>query len=120
MKTVRVVTPGRRRLAWIIAIAADGMQIALLPVFATGIAWPIADAIDLVVGVTMLALLGWHFSFLPSFAVKLLPVIDIVPTWTMAVWLATRHSAPGAPPNAPPPNASHTPPAGLPPGTPRG
>jgi hypothetical protein len=118
MSGPRVVTAGRRRLAWIIAIAADGMQLALLPVFATGIAWPISDAIDLVVGATMLVLLGWHFAFLPSFAVKLLPVVDIVPTWTMAVWLATRKSAPPASPvpGAPPPPE---PPAGLPPETPR-
>lgn len=107
MKPARVVTPGRRRVAWIVAIAADGMQLALLPVLATGIAWPISDAIDLVVGVTMLALLGWHFSFLPSFAVKLLPVIDIVPTWTMAVWLATRGAKPGDPTT----HASGAPPA---------
>jgi len=107
MSGPRVVTAGRRRLAWIIAIAADGMQLALLPVFATGIAWPISDAIDLVVGVAMLTLLGWHFAFLPSFAVKLLPVVDIVPTWTMAVWLATRKSAPPAPPAGLPPETPH-------------
>ena len=35
-------------------------------------------------------LVGWHFSFLPSFAVKVLPVVDLAPTWTIAVFLATR------------------------------
>jgi len=91
----------RRRVAWTVAIAADAVQLALLPLIA--VAWPVGDAIDVIVGIIMLRLLGWHFSFLPSFAVKLLPVVDIVPTWTMAVWLATRKPLPAEPPGMSPP-----------------
>jgi hypothetical protein len=30
-------------------------------------------------------LLGWHWEFLPSFLAKLVPGVDLVPFWTMAV-----------------------------------
>jgi len=30
-------------------------------------------------------LLGWHWEFLPSFAAKLIPGVDLVPLWTLAV-----------------------------------
>jgi len=35
-------------------------------------------------------MLGWHLSFIPSFLVKLIPVGDLAPTWTIAVLIATR------------------------------
>ena len=97
---------GRRRLAWTIAIAADALQIGIFPVFGGGIFSPFSDVLDVVVGSAMIWLLGWHFAFLPSFAVKLLPVVDIVPTWTMAAWLATRKPVPGAPPHGAPPSGA--------------
>ena len=30
-------------------------------------------------------LLGWHWEFLPSFLAKLVPGVDLVPLWTLAV-----------------------------------
>jgi len=33
----------------------------------------------------MVHLLGWHWEFLPSFLAKLIPGVDLVPFWTMAV-----------------------------------
>ena len=33
----------------------------------------------------MIHLLGWHWEFLPSFFAKLVPGVDLVPFWTMAV-----------------------------------
>jgi len=33
----------------------------------------------------MVHLLGWHWEFLPSFLVKLVPGVDLVPFWTLAV-----------------------------------
>jgi hypothetical protein len=30
-------------------------------------------------------LLGWHWEFLPSFFAKLVPGVDLVPFWTIAV-----------------------------------
>ena len=82
----------RRRVrgAFAIAIAADALQIVLLPLTLAGAASPIVDALDLIVGVLMIALLGWHAAFLPSFAAKLIPFVDLAPTWTVATWLVTR------------------------------
>ncbi len=41
-------------------------------------------------GAALIRLLGWHWAFLPSFVVELVPGVDLVLTWTAAVWLATR------------------------------
>jgi hypothetical protein len=35
-------------------------------------------------------LVGWHWAFLPAFLVELAPGIDLVPSWTLAVFFATR------------------------------
>lgn len=50
----------------------------------------LSDALDVVVGVTMVWLVGWHVAFLPAFVVEALPVGDLAPTWTLAVFIATR------------------------------
>jgi hypothetical protein len=73
-----------------VAIAADAVQWVLLPLFFAGAASPWDSALDVVVAIVMIRLLGWHWAFLPTFVVELLPVVDLVPTWTLAVWIATR------------------------------
>jgi hypothetical protein len=45
------------------------------------------------VAAVLVALVGWHWAFLPSFVAELVPGLDLVPTWTVAVWLATRGRA---------------------------
>lgn len=80
----------RRKLAWALAIAADFTQIVAFPIFGEGFASPLNDALDLGIGVALLALLGWHWSFVPAFAAELIPGVDMVPTWTASVLLATR------------------------------
>ena len=90
MSEAVVVSPKRRRLALVIAIAADALQFVLLPLFPAIIPEILDDVIDVIVGVVMIGLLGWHWAFLPSFLTKLVPFVDILPTWTAAVWLVTR------------------------------
>jgi hypothetical protein len=80
----------RRRTAWVLALAADAAQWILIPVFAPGALSPLNDALDVAIGVAMVALLGWHWAFLPAFALELIPFADLAPTWTIAVGLATR------------------------------
>jgi hypothetical protein len=80
----------RTRAAWIIAIVADALQIVLFPIMGEGFASAASDALDVVVGIALIALLGWHFAFLPSAVTKLLPVVDILPTWTASVFFVTR------------------------------
>ena len=78
------------RLAWAIAIAADTLQIAAFPFFAEGGMSPADSLLDLIVGVVLIRLLGWHWAFLPTLAAELIPGADLFPTWTAAVWFVTR------------------------------
>jgi hypothetical protein len=48
-------------------------------------------------------LLGWHWEFLPSFAGKLIPGVDLVPLWTLAVANVYRKSRRDAAPTEPRP-----------------
>jgi hypothetical protein len=75
----------RFQMAMILAIAADALQIILLPVFVEGAESPAEDILDLVIGIAMVRLLGWHWEFLPSFFAKLVPGVDLVPFWTLSV-----------------------------------
>jgi hypothetical protein len=84
----------KRRAAWALALAADAFQWIFLPVFGSGAASPLDDVLDTTIGVAMVGLLGWHWAFLPAFLVELLPVADLAPTWTLAVYLATRQQKP--------------------------
>jgi hypothetical protein len=80
------ISPGTRfRTAMVVAIIADAVQIFLLPMFAEGALSPADDILDFGVGAIMVNLLGWHWEFLPSFFAKLVPGVDLVPFWTIAV-----------------------------------
>jgi hypothetical protein len=80
------VSPGSRfRTAMMIAIIADAVQIVIFPFFVEGALSPAEDILDFGVGALLVNLLGWHWEFLPSFLAKLVPGVDLVPMWTMAV-----------------------------------
>jgi hypothetical protein len=79
------------RLAWAVAIAADALQIAALPLFVEGGMSPADSLLDLIVAFVLIRLLGWHWAFLPTLAAELVPGADLFPTWTAAVWFVTRH-----------------------------
>ena len=73
------------RVALVLAILADALQLAIIPLFIEGAESPAADIVDLVMAGILYFLLGWHWEFLPSFAIKLIPGVDLVPLWTLAV-----------------------------------
>jgi hypothetical protein len=80
------ISPGPRlRAAIILAIVADVLQMVVFPLFVEGAASPADDILDLGVGAVLVRLLGWHWEFLPSFFAKLVPGVDLVPLWTLAV-----------------------------------
>ena len=79
-----------QRLAWLVAIAADAVQIIGFPMFLEGALSPADSLLDLVVAVVLIRLLGWHWAFLSSLAAELIPGMDLFPTWTAAVWYVTR------------------------------
>src|SRR5207245_8883116 len=75
----------RFQTAMILALAADALQIFVFPFFAEGALSPADDILDLAVAAVLVRLLGWHWEFLPAFAADLLPGVDLVPFWTLAV-----------------------------------
>ena len=82
--------PGKRRAAMAIAIVADAIQWVLAPLVLWGAASPLDDVLDVVVAFLLIRLIGFHWALMPAFVAKIVPVVDLVPTWTAAVWLATR------------------------------
>ena len=91
------------RWAWLVAIAADALQIIGLPWFVEGGASPADALLDLAVGAILIRLLGWHWAFLPSLAAELIPGLDLFPTWTAAVWYVTRQKVRSGEPEILPP-----------------
>jgi hypothetical protein len=80
------ISPGLRfRAAMVLAILADVLQIIIFPLFVDGALSPADDVLDIAIGAMMLRLLGWHWEFLPTFVAKLVPGVDLVPLWTLAV-----------------------------------
>src|SRR6266478_3346958 len=73
------------RAAMILAMAADAVQIFVFPLFAEGALSPADDVLDIAVAAVLVHLLGWHWEFLPAFAAELVPGVDLVPFWTLAV-----------------------------------
>ena len=83
--------PGRRNLvARCVAVVADLLQIVIFPAYFAGILSPLNGALDVMAGLAMVLLLGWHVAFLPTFAAELIPFVDLFPTWTLAVLYVTR------------------------------
>jgi hypothetical protein len=75
----------RFRTVLVLAIVADAVQIVVFPLFVEGALSPLEDILDLIVAVALFRLLGWHWEFLPSSIAKLVPGVDLVPFWTLAV-----------------------------------
>lgn len=82
----------RLRAAMILAIIADALQIVVFPLFVEGVVSPADDILDLGIAAVLVHLLGWHWEFMPSFFAKLLPGVDMVPLWTLAVASVYRKS----------------------------
>jgi len=80
------ISPGSRfRAAMVLAIIADALQIVVFPSFVEGALSPADDILDFGIAALLINLLGWHWEFLPSFLGKLVPGVDLVPFWTLAV-----------------------------------
>jgi hypothetical protein len=75
----------RFRIAMVLAIAADALQIIVFPLFAEGAYSPADDVLDFALAGILVHLLGWHWEFLPTFFAELVPGADLVPFWTLAV-----------------------------------
>ena len=74
-----------------IALLADLVQLVLAPLFFAGGLSPFDAILDLSTAGILTWLVGWHWAFLPAFVAEVIPGIDLVPSWTLAVFVATRH-----------------------------
>jgi hypothetical protein len=74
-------------------MGADAVQFVVFPLFAEGLASPLNMITDVIVGAVMTLLVGFHIAFIPTFVIEMFPMIDLAPTWTIAVLLATRGSS---------------------------
>ncbi len=95
------LTRARVILALTVAVTADVLQIALLP-----LQWLFAQQIvDVVAMALTMWLLGFHLLLLPTFIVEFIPVVDMLPTWTgcvVAVLALRKRGQPAGSPSAPP------------------
>jgi hypothetical protein len=85
-----------KRRVWIarsIALAADALQLAVWPLFIGGAPEGLDAAVDAGVAIALCWLCGFHPAFLPAFVAEALPGVDLVPSWTLAVMIATRDTA---------------------------
>ena len=90
-----VLTRARIRAAYGVAIATDVLQFALGP-----FGWAFTDEIlDVVALIATTRLIGFHPLLLPTFVLEVVPIIDVLPTWTACVALvvATRRKQPPPP-----------------------
>ncbi|HEX4934248.1 MAG TPA: hypothetical protein VFV33_13755 [Gemmatimonadaceae bacterium] len=95
------VSRNRILVARVLAVVADAVQLGLWPLFVGGATSPVNDVLDVAVGAVMVWLVGWHWVFIPSFAAELIPFVDMAPTWTVAVMIATRGAVAAPSPEAP-------------------
>ena len=100
---LKVIKAPEHRLAWLVAIMADALQIVAFPVFAEGLVSPFDTVLDFLVAFVLTRLLGWHWAFLPSLGAELIPGVDLFPTWTAAVFFVTRQRVRSAEPEILPP-----------------
>ena len=78
----------RAKIAFRIALGVDALQIVVFPLLFPGTPWN--NVLDVLTGIFMVAMLGWHAAFLPTFVTELIPFVDLFPTWTVAVLFITR------------------------------
>ena len=108
------MTPKRVMAARVLGVVADAIQLGLFPLFIAGWVSPLNQALDVVVAIGMVALVGWHWAFMPAFLAELIPIWDLVPSWTAAVLIATRNAGgTEPPPESPKPPGDASPPRAL-------
>jgi len=96
----------KMRAAMALAVVADIVQMALFPLFIEGAASPADDVLDLAMAGILSYLLGWHWEFAPSFIGKLVPGVDFIPLWSLAVanvWRKSKNIEGGGAPERPAP-----------------
>jgi hypothetical protein len=90
------LTRSRIRAAYAVAIATDVLQFGLGP-----LGWAFTDEIlDVIALIATTRLLGFHPLLLPTFILELVPIVDVLPTWTGCVALVVAMRRKQPPPTA--------------------
>src|SRR4051812_44606947 len=80
-----VISPTRVRAAYATAVLTDVLQFAIGPV-----GWMLADEVlDVIAMILITRLIGFPPLLLPTFVLEIVPVADLLPTWTACVALVT-------------------------------
>lgn len=75
------LTRGRSAVALGVAMLADGLQILMGP-----LGWTFVDEIiDVVAFALIWRAIGFHVLLLPTFVIEIIPIADMLPTWTGCV-----------------------------------
>jgi hypothetical protein len=78
-----VLTKTRTRSAYAIAAITDAVQLMLGP-----FGWVFVDEVlDVVAMIVISRLIGFHALLLPTFVLELVPVANLLPSWTASVAL---------------------------------
>jgi hypothetical protein len=83
------LTRNRIMAAYAIAVIADVLELPITAVEITVAGAPSGELaaffLDCIVMGAMTKLLGFHWMFLPSFCVEVIPGLDLLPTWVACV-----------------------------------
>jgi hypothetical protein len=94
MMTVPELTRKRILTAYAVAIVADLIEFPISALELTVIGAPVAMFLSFLLDVfvfgIMTFLLGFHWLFLPSFLVEVVPGLDMLPTWVGCVFFVVR------------------------------
>jgi len=81
----RIAVPtSRKKIAIAIGVLADAAQAGMFAGM-PALSWLPADALDIVVGITLVALLGFRWRFVLALAIELVPGAQLFPSWTAFV-----------------------------------
>lgn len=96
-----ILTRQRIVSAFAVAAATDALQILMGPL---GITFA-DEVLDVIAMILTWRLLGFHALLLPTFVLEILPIVDVLPTWTgcVGIVVAMRKRQQAAPPTALPP-----------------
>ena len=98
----RDVSPLRLKAAWVVAVGTDALQVFIFPATIEGIFSPVTVILDVIAMALLFWLVGWHWAFLPSIVVELIPGLELAPTWTIALAIANRGLNTQVPASSPP------------------
>ena len=80
-----LVTRRQKRTALAVAAVADLSQMGMCPLFFGGALSPADGALDAIVALSLILILGWRWRTALALAVELMPGLALFPTWTAVV-----------------------------------